>query len=137
MKQPRQRILISDCDVEALIALERVLENNGFDTTTVCTQDETVRLLAQQQFDLVLVADHPPELNCERLLRQSKLNVPVVALENRPRHPFAEPYLLSLGARKIVHKWEHQEVQNAVNELLVRHSGETGKRAVAAAAKLG
>ena len=137
MKQPRQRILISDCDVEALIALERVLEDDGFDTTTVCTHDETVRLLTQQQFDLVLVADHPPELNCERLLRQSKLGVPIVALENRARHPFSEPYLLSLGAKKIVHKWEHEEVQNAVNELLVRHTGEAPKSAVAATAKLG
>lgn len=137
MEQPRKRILISDCDVEALIALERVLEDNGFDTTTVSTQDETVRLLAQQEFDLALVADHPPELNCERLLRQAKLDVPIVALENRPRHPFAEPYLLSLGARKIVHKWEHEEVQNAVNELLVRHTGESTKSAVAGTAKLG
>lgn len=137
MQQGRKRILISDCDVEALLALERVLEDDGFDTTTACTDEETLRLLTQQKFDLALVADHPPELNCERLLRLSKFGVPVVALENRPRHPFAEPYLLSLGAEKIVHKWEHQEVQNAVNELLLRHNGETGKRAVAATAKLG
>ena len=137
MQQDRKRILISDCDVEALIALERMLEDSGFYTTTVCTHDETVRLLTQQKFDLALVADHPPELNCERLLRLAKLGVPLVALENRPRHPFAESYLLSLGAEKIGHKWEHQEVQTAVNELLARQSSDIRKTAVAATAKLG
>jgi len=138
MNHARKRILISDCDVEALIALERVLEDDGFDTTTVCTFDEMLRLLGQQNFDLLLVADHPPELNCERLLRNSQSRgTPVVALENRPRHPFVEPYLLALGARKIVHKWKHREVQDAVNELLVRHTGEIAKSAVAGTAKLG
>ncbi len=138
MKQIRKRILISDCDTEVLIALERMLEDAGFDTTLACTEAETDRLLSQQKFDLALVADHPPELNCERLLRQARSGgVPVVALENRPRHPFSEPYLLSLGAEKIVHKWEHQEVHDAVNELLVRQRAGIGKSGVAAAAKLG
>jgi DNA-binding response OmpR family regulator len=138
MNQAGKRILISDCDVEVLIALEHVLEDDGFDTTTASTIDETLRLLGQQKFDLLLVADHPPELNCERLLRNSQSRgTPVVALENRPRHPFAEPYLLSLGVRRIVNKWEHREVQDAVNELLVRHTGESAKSAVAGTAKLG
>lgn len=134
----KKRILICDCDAEALIALEHVLEDQGFDTTTACTMDEALRLLARSRFDLILAADHPPELNCELLLRSSQSGgTPVVAMENRPRHPFAEPYLLSLGARQIVHKWEHQEVQNAVNELLLRQVGEAAKSAVAGTAKLG
>jgi len=137
MNGARMRVLISDCDTDVLIALERVLEDDGFDTTTACTTDETLRLLAQKNFDLILAADHPPELNCEVLLRNSQSGgIPVVALENGPRHPFAEPYLLSLGAKRIVHKWEYQEVQNAVKDLLVRHVGETAKSAVAGTANL-
>ena len=138
MNQARKRILISDCDAEVLIALEHVLEDAGFDTTTACTIEETLRLLGQKQFDLVLAADHPPELNCEVLLHRSKSGgPPVVAMENLPRHPFVESYLLALGAKKIVHKWEPQEVQAAVRELLVLQPVEGAKSAVAGTAKLG
>lgn len=138
MNQARKRILISDCDAEVLIVLEHVLEDAGFETTTACTIDETLRLLGQKQFDLVLAADHPPELNCEILLHRSKTGgPPVVALESRPRHPFVESYLLALGAKRIVHKWEPQEVQDAVRELLINQAGEGAKSAVAGTAKLG
>lgn len=135
MNHAKKRILISDCDAEVLIALEHILEDDGFDTTTACTTAETLRLLGQKKFDLILAADHPPELNCELLLHSG--GPPVVVLENLPRHPFAEPYLLSLGVKRIVHKWEYQEVQAAVNELLVTQGGELAKSAVAGAAKLG
>ncbi len=138
MNHARKRILISDCDAEALISLEHLLEDDGFDTTTAWTTDETLNLLEQKKFDLVLAADHPPELNCERLLRNSRSReTPVVALENVPRHPFAEPYLMALGAKGIVHKWRQEEVKGFVNKLFASRASETQKRAVAATAKLG
>lgn len=134
----RKRILISDCDVEVLIALERFLEDKGFDTTTACTTDEALRLASQKPFDLVLAADHPPELSCERLLRSlGSARTPVLAMENVQRHPFAEAYLLSLGAKGIVHKWEHAEIQDAVTRLLVTTTPEVAKSAVAGTANLG
>ncbi len=138
MNHARKRILISDCDADVLILLEHVLEDDGFDTTTACTTDETLRYLQQGTYDLILAADHPPELNCERLLRDSQSRqTPIVAMENKPRHPFAEPYLLSLGAKRIVHKWQREEVEKAVNELLIAQAGEAAKSAVAATANLG
>ena len=138
MKDTRRRILISDCDPELLMTLERVLEDNGFNTTTVCTTSETVRLLQGKSFDLALIADHPPELNCAAVLKGSHPGgTPIVALENRPRHPFAEPYLLSLGVRKIVHKWDSSEVLRAVKEALASRAVDKAKTAVAATAKLG
>jgi len=138
MNQAKKRILISDCDEEVLISLEHTLEDAGFDTTTACTTGEAIRLLGQREFDLILAADHPPELSCELLLRNLQTGgIPLVALENQPRHPFAEQYLLSLGARRIVHKWRPDEVQSVVQELLITQSGEVTKSAVAGTAKLG
>ena len=138
MNDARKRVLISDCEAEALIALERLLEDAGFDTTTACTTPEAVDLLQNREFDLVLAADHPPELDCEAVLRCSHTKqVPVIALENRPRHPFAEAYLLSRGARRIVHKWQHQQIYEAVNEVLFRRPSEAAKSAVAATGQLG
>ena len=141
MNENRKRILIADCDTEVLIALERVLEDDGFETTTACTTAETLGWLRKARFDLVLAADHPPELDCELLLRDPllsnpKTRTPLVALEHVPRHPFVEQYLLSLGARRVVHKWEHQEVRDVVREVLVRRSGEAAKSAVAGTAIL-
>jgi len=138
MNDARKRILISDCDVDVLIALEHDLEDLGFDTTIASTSEETLRLLGQGRFDLILVADHPPEVNCELLLKQRHAEgTPVVALENRPRHPFAEQYLLSLGVKRIVHKWELNEVNEAVRDLLATQAETALKCAVAAPAKLG
>jgi len=135
MNHARKRILISDCDAEVLITLEHVLEDDGFDTTTASSTDETLRFLKQGQFDLILAADHPPEVDCEQLLRDS--TAPVVAMENKPRHPFAESYLLSLGARRIVNKWQREEVETAVNDVLSVQAREAAKRAVAGTANLG
>jgi len=138
MNVPKKRILISDCDVEVLIALEHFLEDNGFDTTTACTTDEALRFACQKPFDLILAADHPPELSCELLLRSLRsTTTPLVAMENVPRHPFAEAYLMSLGAKGIVHKWEHGEVQDVVTRLLVTAAPEVAKSAVAGTANLG
>lgn len=138
MNRQRKRVLISDCDDEVLIALERLLEDAGFDTTTACSTSEALDLLRMSEFDLVLAADHPPELNCEAILRLAQAKqVPVVGLETRPRHPFAEAYLLSLGASRIVHKWDHQQIRNAANELLFTLPGERAKSAVAASGHLG
>ncbi|HWR16245.1 MAG TPA: response regulator [Terriglobales bacterium] len=121
MNLGKKHVLIADSDERALIALEHLLEDEGFDTTTAWSTSETVDLLEKKSFDLMLVADHPPELNCEAVLRKAKSegrHVPLLVLENKPRHPFAEPYLMTLGARKIVHKWKAEEVKKAVTGTL-------------------
>lgn len=119
----RKHILIADNDELALIKLERMLEDDGFDTTTAWTTSETVDLLTKGKFDLLLVADHPPELDCELVLRRVRSggsNVPLLVLENKPRHPFSGPFLLELGARQIVHKWQIGEVKQAVEGTLAQ-----------------
>lgn len=140
MKDPKKHILIADSDEQALIALEHLLEDEGFETTTAWSTNQVVDLIERGRFDLLLVADHPPEVNCELLLRRTKgknAATPLVVMENRPRHPFAEPYLLTLGAREIVHKWQYEEVKHAVSGMLAPASGMASKRAVAGALNLG
>jgi DNA-binding response OmpR family regulator len=117
----RKHILIADSDEQILIELERLLQDEGFETTTAWSTSATVELLTNGKFDLLLVADHPPELNCEqvlRLRRQSGAQAPLVVLETGPRHPFAEPYLITLGASSFVHKWRQGDVKNVVLGIL-------------------
>jgi DNA-binding response OmpR family regulator len=134
------RILIADPDERVLIDLERVLQDAGFDTTTAWSSKQMQDLIGERRFDLLLVADHPPEINCETILRQTRQGgwgTPVIVLEGKQRHPFAEPYLLTLGAHEIVHKWDTWKVRDAVHQLFNASCGKPAKSAVAAALKVG
>lgn len=139
MDSVKKHILIADSDEQALIALEHLLEDQGFNTTTAWTTNQAMDFLQHDQFDLLLVADHPPEVNCELVLRKTSQGsqTPLVVLENLPRHPFAEPYLITLGATKIVHKWQHDEVKSTVAGMLNPSTAITAKSSVASAANLG
>jgi len=65
----RNRILIVDNDEKVLIALERALEQEGYETQTAWDLPEGLEVLAEGGFRLLVVGDHPPELNCERVLK--------------------------------------------------------------------
>ena len=121
MNIQRKHILIADSDEESLIELEHLLQDEGFETTTAWSTSDTVDLLTRKKFDLMLVADHPPELNCElvlRLRRKAGTQTPLVVLETKPRHPFAEPYLLTLGATQFVQKWQKSDIRSVVRGML-------------------
>ncbi len=114
----RKRILIVDNDEDVLIALERALEEEGYETVTAWDLPEGLELLSgTPDFDLLLIGDHPPELNCERVLKllaRRNVCVPCVVMHSTARHPFAEPYLRHLGAMGIACKWSEKEVLSEV-----------------------
>ncbi len=139
MNGQKKHILIADSDEQTLIELEQLLEDEGFETTTAWSTSETVNLLGQKEFDLLLVADHPPEVNCEAVLRLKRAKgakVPLVVLETSPRHPFAEPYLVTLGADQFVQKWRKGDVRSVVHGILDLGGG-ASKSAVAGTMNLG
>jgi DNA-binding response OmpR family regulator len=139
MNIQKKHILIADSDEQALIELEQLLQDEGFETTTAWNTSDTVELLSHKHFDLLLVADHPPELNCEQVLktrRQAGTQTPLVVLETRPRHPFAQPYLLTLGASQFVQKWQKGDIKSVVLGMLGRGFS-ASKGAVAGTMKLG
>ena len=45
MTTQRKKILVADCHEDVLIVLERLLEDAGFDTTTVWTARDLLRLV--------------------------------------------------------------------------------------------
>ena len=140
MKPTKLQILIADSDPDVLIALERVLQDEGYETCTAWTTTQALELAADPRFDVLLVSDHPPEINCEYVLRSlgtSDRKIACFVLENRPRHPFAEPWLLNLGAVGIIHKWQHRELLNTLREFFAAAPPVHAKRAVAGALKVG
>ncbi len=121
MPQQRKKILIIDNDEDVLIALERVLEEQGYETTTAWDLPEGLGLMATSGFDLLLIGDHPPELNCERvlkLLRREEVKIPCVVMHTAARHPFSEQYLRYLGASGVACKWSEEEVTSEIQSCL-------------------
>jgi len=117
----RFKILILDNDEDVLIALERVLQEQGYDTTTAWDLPEGREILASDEFDLLLVGDHPPDLNCERLLKMlhaGRIKVPCVVMHSAARYPFSEEYLRHLGAHGMACKWNYNEVADEVARCL-------------------
>jgi CheY-like chemotaxis protein len=140
MQQSPKHILILDSDETILIELERVLEDAGFRTTTTWNTLDVTKRLDQGEFDLLMVADHPPEVSCELILKQGRQkgsDIPLVVLSGNPRHPFAEPYLLNLGAHRVVDKQQPAKVREAVQEYFSLVQGTAAKSAVAGIGKLG
>jgi len=111
------RILIVDDDAEVLIALERMLEGEGYSTVTAWSGREALLLADRGRFDVLLLDEHLADLEvgelCEELLR---------------RQPGALPFLMHTkksATRKAVSashpnicKWEHGELKAQIQRSL-------------------
>jgi DNA-binding response OmpR family regulator len=122
MKTLRKKILVADCHEEVLIALEKMLEDAGFDTTTVWTANDALKRLDSEVFDLVLVNEYLPDADCEYLLkalRKRGAQMPCVVMQ--PSAPETTDFsrLRALGARDIVCKHAYRQVVEIVSECLV------------------
>jgi CheY-like chemotaxis protein len=74
MNRRRCRVLIVDWNEDTLITLQHVLESGDVDTTITCDETEARKLIRKASFDLVLLGDHPPELQAETILRDLNSN---------------------------------------------------------------
>ena len=123
MKTARKRVLVADCHEEVLIVLERTLENAGFDTTTVWTAHEALKLTESEVFDLFLVNEYLPDAECEDLLKELRnkgTRLPCIVMQPSAPGITDVRSLEKLGAREIVCKRPYQQVVDAVNRCLSR-----------------
>lgn len=136
MDGSREKILILDRDERVLIDLERVLEDEGFETTTTWDLQEALDLLACWDFDLLLVGDHPPEVRSAELLktlRSRHISTPCIVLQTTACYPFENQYLCWLGAHAVMPKSEYRDIVAKIRERLSATDvvGELTRRAAA------
>ena len=62
------RVLILDCDPDCLITLQHVLQGAGIDTTITWDKAEACQSLESEPFDLIVIGDHPPEVDSVAIL---------------------------------------------------------------------
>ena len=121
MKAHRKKILVADCHEDGLIVLEKLLEDAGFDTTTVWTGRDALRLAESHVFDLMLLSSYLPDAECEVLLNElRKRGESVTCIVMLPSEPEMTDFisLEKLGARDIVCKHAYKQILEMVRECL-------------------
>jgi DNA-binding response OmpR family regulator len=109
------KILIVDDDEQVLIALERLLEEEGYSTATAWSGKEALALSDRVRFDLLLVDEHGADVNFDSLLAELQL-----------RQPAALPLVLHSGrgrsSNALLHqavcKWKPSEVTASIRRCL-------------------
>ncbi len=121
MNANRRKILVADCHDDSVVILEKLLEDAGFDTTTVWTAKDALSLVRSHTFDLVLISKHLPDVEGEDLLRElHKRGESVACIVMLPSEPEMADFtsLETLGARDVVCKRAYRQVVKTVRECL-------------------
>ncbi|HEV2400228.1 MAG TPA: response regulator [Candidatus Sulfotelmatobacter sp.] len=121
MERQRKKILVADCHEDGLIVLEKLLEDAGFDTTTVWTAKEALRLVESHVFDLVLLSKYLPDSECDELLKVLRKRGEIVTcVVMLPSEPEMTDFinLETSGARDVVCKHAYKQVLETVRECL-------------------
>lgn len=121
MNPSRKRILVADCHEDVLIILERLLEDAGFDTTTVWTATEALKLVDSNAFDLVLVNEYLPDAECEEVLtalRKRAGQTPCIVMQPAAPRIVDFTRFEALGAKDIVGKRCFRRILEIVGECL-------------------
>jgi CheY-like chemotaxis protein len=107
------KILIVDDDEHVLIELERLLESEGYSTTTAWGGREALAYTEQMQFDVLLVDENMTHPECSALSAELKRRQPLACflqMHTRKNH--------GTTAAHGIHKWEHAEVKASIRSLL-------------------
>jgi CheY-like chemotaxis protein len=107
------KILIVDDDEQVLIELERLLESEGYSTTTAWGGREALALSDQGQFDTLLVDEDMTRPDCCALLSELKRRQPqACCLQMHTRKAWPQP------SKHAVCKWEHAEMKATIRNFL-------------------
>ena len=116
MSERKCKALILDSDPDALIVLQRTLENGGVDTTITWDNAEARNLAKSTPFDVMLIGDHPPEISPDTTVRDLRLRgiiSPCLILRTTAREMDTER-LRRIGVIKAVSKRDPDRVLKEV-----------------------
>jgi two-component system, sensor histidine kinase len=130
--EKKNRVLIVDGDEHTLIALERLLEDEGIETATTWSAREALEFMVADAFDVLVMGDNLPDLSCEQLLREIQRQgwaASILVMESTGSRTSSDEYFGSLGASATVRKRELGKLLECVKALA---ASQMGKRARAA-----
>ena len=106
------KILIVDDDEQVLIALERLLEGEGYSTATAWGGREALALSEKARFDLMLVDEHVGDVDFDALRKGLALRQPAACqllMHTRKGRP---------TSKGTICKWEHAEMKAKIRCVL-------------------
>jgi CheY-like chemotaxis protein len=112
--------LILDTDSDTLLMLQQVLEEADIDVTVTWDRMEACQLIETAPFDVILIGDHPPELNAAAILADLSfqgIRPAVLVLRGIFGEKDAE-YFRRLGATAVVPKRDPLAVLEQVTKAL-------------------
>jgi len=120
MDERLHRVLILDTDPDALITLQHVLEEAEIDATITWDEAEALQLLGTARFDLVLIGDHPPELDAAAILEDLSFRgaCPCVLILRADICEKDVDYFRRLGAIGVVRKRDPLAVLDQITKAL-------------------
>jgi ATP-dependent Clp protease ATP-binding subunit ClpB len=122
----RRRILVADIDPDYLVAIQKVLEDSGFDAYVTWDADEGLTLAESRRFDVLIIGNHPPEIDTRTILpclRTHNIRIPCIEIESV--HPSSVPHkLATLGVCSVVSRSEGASMSEEINKLLSPDAGQ-------------
>jgi DNA-binding response OmpR family regulator len=118
--EKRNKVLIVDRDEETLIAIERLLEDEGIETATTWSAREALEFMLSDGYDLLVTGDNLPDLSCEQFLREIQrqgVTASIVVMESANSRSPVTDYFVSLGAAATVRKREFGKLLECVKTL--------------------
>jgi len=116
-----KKILIADNDEDVLVALERLLQDQGYDTAVAVSGHGTVEVVSQGAVDLLVLDDHLSDQHCVQVLTQIPRNArkPFVVITYHQVPSLSEQTeMRSLGVNTWVSKQDHAQLIRTVAHLL-------------------
>ncbi len=121
MGEHKCKALILDSDPDALITLQRTLENGGVDTTITWDNAEARSLVRKTPFDVMLIGDHPPEITVETTVRDLRLRgalSPCLVLRTTAAGKMRAERLRQIGVAGVLPKRDPARVLEEVQKAL-------------------
>ena len=116
------RVLILDSDPEMLIKLQRVLEDADIDATITWDCAEASQLVESVPYDLMLIGDHPPDVDAAAVLESLSLRgtCPSVLILRAINSQNKVEYLHRVGATGVIPERDSFTVLEQVRNILAR-----------------